>query len=150
MRKHVVGLACLLVLVACDSTSPGERFFSSMNSSNDQPPLNLLSSGTTNFTNKGGSISYTITVQNITQVKAARIHWGDGLTNGPAIADLYTGPVTGSIANGVLVSGTLTASSFTAITMDSALALMRKGLAYVNVSTQSLPNGEIRGQILAN
>ena len=150
MRKHIVGLACLLALVACDSTSPGERFFAVMNTGNELPPLQLLSSGTVNFTSKSGSISYTIIVQNITGVSFARIYAGDGSTNGTAVADLYTGPITGAIANGVLVSGTLTAAGFASLTMDSALVLMRKGVAYVNVATVSRPGGEIRGQILLN
>jgi hypothetical protein len=46
--------------------------------------------------------------------------------------------------------GTFTASSFIGISMDSALVLMRVGKAYVNVATNSLPNGEIRGQVVPN
>jgi hypothetical protein len=151
MTARVLSLAAALALLAaCSGSEPGERFFASMNGANELPPNGGTSAGTADFTNHGTSVDYSITVLFITGVKSAGLYAGAADSNGPKIADLYTGPVTGAIASGTLVGGTLTGASFIGMSIDSALALMRTGKAYVNVTTSSLPNGEIRGQIGPN
>jgi hypothetical protein len=121
-----------------------------MNGANELPANGGTSAGTADFNHHGTSIDYSITVQFITGVKSAALYAGAADSNGPKIADLYTGPTTGAISTATLGSGTLTGASFIGISMDSALVLMRTGNAYVNVATTSLPNGEIRGQVGPN
>jgi hypothetical protein len=147
MKRAFVCLAGVLALAACSSSPTGEQFFAVLLGQNEVPPLPVVSSsGNVSFTNHGTTLDYVVIVQSIVGAQTVRLHAGAAGVVGPAIADLYTGPVMGPISNATLVSGTLTSSSFS-IPMDSALALMRAGKAYVNLGTTSLPNGEIRGQV---
>ncbi|MFI5279013.1 MAG: CHRD domain-containing protein [Gemmatimonadales bacterium] len=140
----------LLLAAGCSGTEPTERFYTSMIGSSEIPPNGSTSSGTVAFVHRGDALDYTVVVQLIVGVKSVGLFAGPVDSTAPKVADLYTGPVTGAIASGILVSGTLTASSFTGISMDSALVLMRLSHASVNVGTASLPNGEIRGVIVPN
>ena len=138
-------------LVACsDSGLGGERFFAVMSGQNEVPPITGTSAGTATITASGGTLDYAVTVQSIVGVTRAAIFRGAGGATGTATAELYASAPTGVIASATIASGTLSAADITGITMDSLIALMRGGNAYVQVYTQSLPNGEIRGQIHAN
>jgi hypothetical protein len=151
VKRIIVCLAGALMLAACKDNGPsGEQFLAYLLSTNEVPPLSLLSAGSADLTNQGTSIAYSVAVQNIVGITSVRIHIGGAGVVGPAVANLYTGPTTGTITSEVLVSGTLTASSITTITMDSLLVLMRQDQAYINVATTGIPGGEIRGQIHRN
>jgi hypothetical protein len=151
MRTRVtLCLVALLLVTSCGlGDGPGEPFLALLTGANELPPTGGSASGQASFKHHGSVIDYSITVQFIAQVKTAAIYAGAD-TTGAKIADLYTGPVSGTITSGVLAAGTLGAASFGAISLDSALVLMRKGLAFVNVTTTALPSGEIRGQIYPN
>jgi hypothetical protein len=97
----------------------------------------------------GGSVRYTVTVAGLTGATMAHIHHAVADSAGPIVVPLFnsttpTGPLTGTLA-----SGTFTASNIQlpGVSMDSLLALMRRGRTYVNVHTEDNPAGEIRGQI---
>lgn len=97
------------------------------------------------------SLSYTLTVGDISQVFVAHIHLGAAGTNGPVVVFLY-GPTapTGEV-DGTLASGTITATNLTGpLTGQNLSALidaLTTGMAYVNVHTVPHPGGEIRGQV---
>src|SRR5512143_71657 len=108
-------------------------------------------SGTATFVWNGTSLTGTVTIANMDSVTAAHIH-------APALAGaaigvvlpLYTGPVIPHVgAAQTLVSKSFTQSDVTSttISLDSLVALMRVGQAYVNVHTRQNPGGEIRGQL---
>jgi hypothetical protein len=103
----------------------------------------------------GMSISYQLVVANIVNVTQAHIHLAPAGLNGPVIVWLYpssppaaapAGPV-----NGILASGTITASNLVGPMLGSSVAnlvsAMAAGNTYVNVHTTVNPAGEIRGQI---
>jgi hypothetical protein len=103
----------------------------------------------------GMSISYQLIVANIVDVTQAHIHLAPVGVNGPVIVWLYpssppaaapAGPV-----NGMLASGTITASNLVGPMLGSSIAnlvsAMAAGTTYVNVHTTVNPAGEIRGQI---
>ncbi len=81
-------------------------------------------------------MSYKILLSGLSgPVKAAHIHAGGELSNGPVLADLGSGNLlSGEIADPQLVQ-------------DVFFNLIDSG-AYVNVHTDSFPDGELRGQIL--
>jgi hypothetical protein len=143
--------ACLLVLASCsDSTGNGRRFIAFLSGGVVEPPVTTTASGEATFTDQGASIGFSVQVSTIVAVTRVSVYAGAGGVNGPVIADLYTGPTTGTIASATLVSGTLTAANITGMTPDSLKVLMMTGKAYVQVLTNGRPNGEIRGQIFAN
>ena len=94
-------------------------------------------------------ISFTLTVKEIENVTGAHIHRGKEGKNGPAVIDLFTGRAEG-LVNGLLSMGILQADRLVNAPREDDLTLIQMievGDAYVNVSTDKHPDGEIRGQI---
>ncbi len=112
----------------------------------ETPPTTSGASGSASFTINASSVSYQVTVQNITDVVASHIHSGAQGVAGPVRVTLLATPVKG-VTNGVLVQGSFSASDVTGVTYDELLNEIRTGGAYVNVHTVAHPAGEIRGQI---
>ena len=152
MRRALLGVTVALAVAGCSgSTAPGERFFAVMTGLNVVPSDSATNAGgSANFTASGGGISYSVQVQNIVGVTRVAIFRGDAGVNGTATAELYSGAPSGAIASATIASGTLVAANVQGISVDSLVSLMRGGHAYIQVHTQSQPNGEIRGQIHAS
>ncbi len=113
----------------------------------------------------GKSVSYVITVKNLTNAAAGDLHLGPAGANGPLVVKLF--PVGGAKAKKGPFSGVLAEGSFggsdligplTGAGLDELIDQIRSGNTYVNVHTndgQDPPNsgpgdfrlGEIRGQI---
>lgn len=166
-RWFTLSAMTVLILAGCESTEPDEEeFVAELSGAAEIPtPRTTPATGRAEFTvEENGTVSYTLTVNNIRNVSAAHIH-------GPAGADANAGlvvtlfrssPVTGQV-NGVLQQGTFAqadtnAQGVAVAPMDSVLAWMRTGRVYVNVHTNDgvaptntgpgdFPGGEIRGQI---
>lgn len=104
----------------------------------------------------GGSLTYKLIVANLENLHMAHIHRAAAGQNGPVVVWLYpeSGPppqlieghTSGVLAEGVITSDDLV-GPLAGMTLDDLLAAMNAGLTYVNVHTQMLPGGEIRGQI---
>ncbi len=103
----------------------------------------------------GMSISYQLIVANIVNVTQAHMHLAPVGLNGPVIVWLYpSGPPSAAPngpVNGVLASGTITASNIVGPMLGSSIEdlvnAISAGNTYVNVHTTISPGGEIRGQI---
>jgi hypothetical protein len=99
-------------------------------------------------------ISYTLSVENISNPNGADMHLGPDTANGPAVVKLF--PVHGASPkkgdfSGVLAEGTITAGDLAGPLLGSTLAdlieQIRDGNTYVNIHTDANRLGEIRGQI---
>ena len=146
-----VSLAALLAGACSDNVGPvlTEHFVADLTGANERPTA-VTSSATATaefdvYQDLPG-IFYKLTVTGVDSMTAAHIH-GPADTSQAAgvIVDLYTGTTTGPGVSGVIAQGTLPVPK--GITVDSVLALMRSGKAYVNVHTRAHPGGEIRGQV---
>ena len=125
-----------------------------MTGANEVPPVTTTATGTATFTAVGGSLLYRVDItsasgmQNIT---AAHIHGPAAAgANAGVIVNLYvppagTAPLTFT-GPATLVQGVGSPNS-SALSMDSLVAYMRTGRAYVNVHTTANGGGEIRGQV---
>jgi hypothetical protein len=91
-------------------------------------------------------ITYSLAVGDLSgQAVKAQIH---GPADEGAAADVLVPlTVTSTDSVGVIASGTFTATSNPAVSMDSLVSLLRTGNAYVSIQTAAFPAGEIRGQI---
>jgi hypothetical protein len=82
---------------------------------------------------------------------AAHIHMGGSDENGPVIVTLFDPDKPTSEINGELVSATITAQNLEGPLDGKQISdladLFDAGRAYVNVHTQTNPDGEIRGTI---
>jgi hypothetical protein len=168
MRQGMM-LLCCSALVACGSSSGSETFHASMNSAQEIPTPtvgNPAPSGTAVFTNNGdGTVAYTVTGSNTTvtatgvtpanNYSGMHIHLAvAGSTAGVTVP--LTTPTNGSNSftiNGTFTSATCVGSAVNCIrtgnTIDTVLAALRNGGAYINVHTDPRnPTGEMRGQIL--
>jgi CHRD domain-containing protein len=167
MRRYALftalSLAAALIVGGCndDSTGPqSERFTATMNGANERPDQRTTpATGIANFTLTGETLSWTITLSNITNVTAAHIHAGGADVAGGIIL-----PLTPPVSN-TTITGSITKANFVppaapnaSVTFDQMIEMMRTGNAYANVHTSDnvaptntgpgdFPGGEIRGQI---
>jgi hypothetical protein len=92
---------------------------------------------------------YQIEAEGLKGVTQAHIHSGKASENGPVVATLFKGSK--DTVNGALVQGSITADQLEGPlkgkSISDLVSLIDKSSAYVNVHTQSFPDGEIRGQI---
>jgi len=110
-------------------------FHANLTADQTVPPVASSGSGLGMFTLNGNTLSYHITVQNLTSpITAAHFHLGAAGQNGSVIQPIE---FSGSTADGV----------WNNLTQDQINDL-NAGLIYVNVHTSNFPDGEIRGQVL--
>jgi hypothetical protein len=162
-KQIVLGAGGLAVAVgfmaACsDTTSPTPTsptratatYVSNMSAANELPPLTTGATGTATYTLNGRTISYTVTVNGLSDTAvAAHIHVGNSQTNGNIIVPFTPAHIkSGQLASGTINLDQPIVSGSTSITGDSLLALFNSGNAYTNVHTPPNPAGEIRGQII--
>lgn len=138
---------------ATATSSMATTFTAELAGSEVVPPVGTLATGSATFTvdATGSRAHFKLTVSNITDVIACRVHEGKPGTNGQGLLILYPGPTQSGTFTGVLSQGNFNASaligSLTGKTIADFVALLRSGQAYVNVGTTKNPQGEIRGQI---
>jgi hypothetical protein len=139
-----------------------ETFVATLNGANERPTARTTpATATATFTLTGDVLSWTLAMQNITNVSAAHIHIGGadvagGVLQGLTASGLSNTSITGSMNKSAFVAP---GSPNQAITWDNMIDLMRTGGAYVNVHTTDptktthntgagdFPAGEIRGQL---
>jgi hypothetical protein len=157
-------LALSVFAVGCDddddplTPSDANSFTASLAGSNERPAIPSTGTGTATFTvNTNGSISYTVRVNSLTsRVTACHIHTGRTDISGGVLVTLCdpetlpAGPITTetSIASGTINEGPGTGLRSTPTTLAGLRELMESGSVYVNVHTQNVQGGEIRGQIV--
>lgn len=94
---------------------------------------------------------FKLTLSNVTDVIASRVHEGKPGMSGQGLLILYPGPTLSGPYTGVLAQGyfdsTVLIGSLTGRSLAEFAVLLQSGNAYVNVGTVSNPKGEIRGQI---
>jgi hypothetical protein len=145
--------------------APGDRYTAPLSGGEEVPPRTTPASGQATFevSADGQSLTYSITVRDITNVTAGHIHLGAKGTNGDIILPLVPSASPGNgPRSGVIGQGTATAAQLVGPlqgkTMADLIAAMDAGNAYVNIHTASgaspatlqpgdIPPGEIRGQI---
>jgi CHRD domain len=100
--------------------------------------------------NSGNSkVWYQIEAEGLNGVTQAHIHSGKVGENGPVVATLFKGNK--DTVNGALVQGSITADKLEGPLKGKSISdlidLFDDASAYVNVHTETFPDGEIRGQI---
>jgi len=154
----VIGLT-LSVATADEGTS---RFAASLSGFNEVPPILTNGTGSFHATVHGNSLTYTETFSNLTSsVTQSHIHFAQRGVNGGIFlflcSNLGNGPAGTPLcpATGGTVTRTVTAADFVdvaaqnvrALSLTSAVRILRSGDAYANVHTLNFPMGEIRGQV---
>jgi CHRD domain-containing protein len=114
-----------------------------MNGANERPtPVTTTATGEAVITIIGNLVSWKVDVTNLTGTNAGHIHRrASDSTAGGVIQGIS--PTTG----GTNFTGTIALGS-AVITVDSILAIIRAGRAYVNLHTTANGGGEIRGDLV--
>ena len=132
---------------------PGKTYAAELAGRDVVPAVNTAATGSATFTvdATGTRMNFVLSVSNITDAIASRVHVGKAGSNGPGVLILYPGPTISGAFTGNVSGGTFTASALfgqlTGKTIADFVALITSGQAYVNVGTIENPGGEIRGQI---
>ena len=122
------------------------------------PPVDTQATGQAIFkiSKDGDELHYKLNVANIDNVLMAHIHLAPAGQNGGVVAWLYPdgpppqlleGRTSGILAEGVITSDDLV-GSLSGLNLEALLEEIVAGNTYVNVHTQQVPGGEIRGQII--
>ena len=149
--------AILSISVSVIFANPGKAqeqngYIAVLNGKNEVPSHpDVTATGISGFiVNSGNSkIWYQIEAEGLKGVTQAHIHSGEAGENGPVVATLFKGSK--DTVNGALVQGSITADKLEGPlkgkSISDLVSLIDKSSAYVNVHTESFPDGEIRGQI---
>ena len=168
--KRAIGpiIAFLLTLAFASGATAAGRTYTSPLSGGEEVPANASrATGMATYTlsDDGQSLSYKITINNITNPFMGHIHLGAKGANGPVVLPLYSAAPAGGPKASLVVEGTATAAQLAGPlagkTMADLVAEMDKGNTYTNFHTNDgadpansgpgdLAAGEIRGQIAAS
>ena len=168
-------LSVVLLFGAVDKTNAesGDSFKTNLSGEEEVPPVETSGTGQASFQLQDQSMSYQINVQNTDKVTGIHIHKGQSGENGDIIVTLYSGnsmlkdrdqSLFDKLSSKIDVStsnvqrssqysysGNFHASELKGPlegkTLNELTSLMSQEQTYLNVHTESHPDGEIRGQI---
>jgi hypothetical protein len=127
-------------------------YISTLNGKNELPSHpDVTATGISGLiVNSGNSkVWYQIEAEGLKGVTQAHIHSGKASENGPVVATLFKGNK--DTVNGALVQGSITADKLEGPLKGKSISdlidLFDKVSVYVNVHTETFPDGKIRGQI---
>ena len=158
-----------------DEGKINQNFNATLTGSQQVPPIKTKGFGTASFEllKDNKTLHYQISVVDVQNITKIHIHQGKSGENGDVIVNIYEPKETiflnhngtklsqiesssvtigGNTQSVFLVSGTISNSDFKGALSGKNIAdlinLMKNGDTYVNVHTNSHPDGEIRGQIM--
>ncbi|MBT8266898.1 MAG: CHRD domain-containing protein [Bacteroidia bacterium] len=133
--------------------SKKRTYTTSLNGRNEVPSNESKGAGVAivKISKDGNSIWYKVNTANVDDVWGAHFHLAPEGSNGGVVAALYANPDQPSgPANGVLAQGVITAEDVVgalAGDLDALIQAIKDGMIYVNVHTEGIPSGELRGQL---
>ncbi len=144
----------LATMLTVSAVFAGEKSFKAdLSGNNEVPSVNTPAKGEAKFTlsSDGKVLRYTLVVRDIENPTVANIHFGKSGNNGQPVANIFNGPKRKGKVRGNISQASLTANDlkgdFKGKSINELVALIKSGDVYVNVITDSYPDGEIRGQI---
>ena len=151
-RLFRLTLAFTLVIgMALPGFAAQGRYQADLSGSQEVPPVKTSATGDFKLTVYKKALSFELNVSGLMNVSGAHIHRGKRGENGPPVAGLFGGPTKEGAFSGVLAEGTITEESLLGELQGKKIAdlvrLLKSGNAYVNIHTETFPDGEIRGQI---
>ncbi|MBA3978543.1 MAG: CHRD domain-containing protein [Nitrosopumilus sp.] len=101
------------------------------------------------FVTNCDKVDYKINITDIEGITQGHIYRGSPVQNGSIVATLLNFNPAQNMAseNGTLTSGSLE-GPMKGMNISDLVDIMRNGNAYVNIHTERIPNGELRGQIM--
>ena len=153
MTGTLAALLPFLLLAGLGCEQVVRSFAAQLSGSWIVPPVTTAATGEAILNLDAGDteVGYKLTVEDIENVASAYIYLAPAGQTGEIIADLYPGPTKPGPFSGVLAENSLRVADLkgplAGEPMSRMIAVLRAGSTYVQVNTDSFPNGEIRGQI---
>ena len=147
----VTVVAGIILFSGCENVV--RSFSASLTGSGVVPPVTTTATGEciANLDAAGTEVGYKLDVQGIENVTSANIHLAPSGQVGEIIAVLYPGPTKPGPFTGTLAEGSLRVADLrgplAGEPMSRMNSVLRAGSTYVQVNTDSFPDGEIRGQL---
>ena len=139
------GLTAATAPSALAKGAAGKTLVAQLSGDQEVPPVTTRAHGTAHFhvSKDGDTVTYKVVVNKPSSpVVAAHIHEALEGVNGPVRVHLFPADDTRVNRNTTIFSGTFPMSTY-----PDLVAKADAGLLYVNVHTQSVPSGEVRGQL---
>jgi CHRD domain len=139
---------------AAQQEQQAQDYDANLTGSMQVPPVTTNATGLAELelNDDGDEISYDIQVEDIEGATQAHIHQGSEGENGDVVVSLFNSSEPTDVNDGTLTDGDFTSEDFVGPlqgqNMSALVELMDNGQAYVNVHTESNPDGEIRGTIV--
>ncbi len=157
IQDSLLGLAIAITFVSLTNTSSAlaqldqpQAFTTQMSGGEEVPSVSTTATGTAEFNLGSEGIDYQVSVTGVSNVTSVSINSGNVGENGPVIVTLFRPNASADLANDVEAGGTITASDLEGPMqgkeISDLVSAMGSGVTYVNVLTQTNPEGEIRGQ----
>lgn len=159
-RRSVVVLTAVISSVLLLNAASGlttfafaEPFTALISGDQEVPTVETTAVGKTIFRTKNNDtlLDYKVNITGFSNASGAHIHMGKVGANGDVIVDLLTDKKKNPTKLGMAIRGNITDSSLTGPmqgkTLADLISAINNGDTYVNVHTQTHPDGEIRGQI---
>jgi hypothetical protein len=133
----------------------GNESQAQLSGDNEVPPVTTSASGSVHLETviAESVINFQIQAEDISDVTEATLNVGAPGTNGPIIFSLFKAtaqqPFPGSVTRSLTTLDFIPAADAGINTFADAVAAVRAGNVYANISTAANPNGEIRGQVFA-
>ena len=150
----IVALSSLMYISTANLNliyAQNEIFKAKLKGENEVPPVATSAAASGKFRVKNDTISSNINITGITNVTGAHIHAGIKGQNGEPVVDLLKSGRQMQSDGGVIIKGKIADSDLqgpmAGKTLQDLRTAMKYKTVYVDVHTQTHPDGEIRGQI---
>ncbi len=153
MKTIAALLAVFLLNMVAPSLLADGNFRTHCKGINEVPPVDTggQCQAIFNLTEDGTGLRYKLIVANLEFVTQSHIHLAPAGSNGGVVAFLFGFDPAGATVNGILAQGVITGAdligALAGMSIADLVAELETGDAYVNVHTQTVPSGEVRGQI---
>lgn len=153
-RKLLVAVAAtglLLTGLACQNTV--RSFSADLIGAEVVPAVTTDADGeaVANLDQADTEVGYKVTVTDISDATSCHMYLAPAGQDGEIIANLFVGPKKAGPFTGTLCEGSLRVADLkgplSGKTMKTMISALRAGSTYVQVCTDSFPDGEIRGQL---
>lgn len=128
-----------------------EKFRAKLSAKNEIPKVNSTASGSANFKSKKDDLTWKLNITGMGNAIGAKIYLGNKSQKGEPISDLMKSNNWSRTPLGIRMNGTISASDLQGPlqgnTIETLKSAMTNGSVYVNILTESHPDGELRGQI---
>jgi hypothetical protein len=128
-----------------------EKYRAKLSPKYEIPRINSTAGGSANFKSKNNILTWKLNITGLSNATGAKIFLGNKTEKGEPIVDLIKSNSWSRTPLGIRMNGSISASDLQGPlqgkSVEALKSVMTNRSAYVNILTESHPDGEIRGQI---